>query len=78
MLHQLSKEDVNETFQIRSALESYCTLQICKEANSRKAGKLFKEHMDILNAMQSGDVEHIYDITIQHMERPKGINLKDL
>ena len=40
MLHQLSKEDVNETFQIRSALESYCTLQICKEANSRKVGKL--------------------------------------
>ena len=150
MLHQLSKEDVNETFQIRSALESYCTLQICKEANSRKARKLFKElnkimekmekimisshsiddfceydfrfhtqiinyleneqfssifatfiyrmkrlaklslshegrmentykeHMDILNAMQSGDVEHIYDITIQHMERPKGINLEDL
>ena len=150
MLHQLSKEDVNETFQIRSALESYCTLQICKEANSRKAGKLFKElnkimekmekimisshsiddfceydfrfhtqiinyleneqfssifatfmyrmkrlaklslshegrmennykeHMDILNAMQAGDVEHIYDITIQHMERPKGINLEDL
>ena len=132
MLHQLSKENVNETFQIRSALESYCTLQICKETNSRKAGKLFKElnkimekmekimisshsiddfceydfrfhthiinyleneqfssifatfmyrmkrlakfslshegrmentykeHMDILNAMQSGDVEHIY------------------
>lgn len=52
--------------------------QLSKEANSRKAGKLFKEHMDILNAMQSGDVEHIYDITIQHMERPKGINLEDL
>lgn len=150
MLHQLTREDVNETFQIRSALESYCTLQICKEASSRKAKKLFKElnkimekmekimisshsiddfceydfrfhtqiinyleneqfssifaafmyrmkrlaklslshegrmentykeHMDILNAMQSGDVEHIYDITIQHMERPKGINLEDL
>ena len=150
MLHQLTKEDVNETFQIRSALESYCTMQICKESGSRKAGRLFKEltkimekmekvmtsshsidefcefdfqfhtqiinyleneqfssifatfmyrmkrlaklslshsgrmentykeHMDILNAMKSGDVEHIYDITIQHMERPKGINLEDL
>ena len=30
------------------------------------------------DAMKSGDVEHIYDITIQHMERPKGINLEDL
>ena len=150
MLHQLTKEDVNETFQIRSALESYCTLQICKEAGTRKASKLFKElkrnmekmkkimstshsidefceydfqfhtqiinyleneqfssifatfmyrmqrlaklslshkgrmestyneHMNILDAMMSGDVEHIYDITIQHMERPKGINLEDL
>ena len=28
MLHQLTKKDVVETFQIRSALESYCTLQL--------------------------------------------------
>lgn len=150
MLHQLTREDVNETFQIRSALESYCTLQICKESGSPKAANLFKElnvlmekmenvmtsthsieefceydfqfhtrmihyleneqfssifatlmyrmkqlaklslshegrmentykeHMAILHAMENGDVEHIYDITIQHMERPKGINLEDL
>ena len=52
MLHQLSKEDVNETFQIRSALESYCTLQICKETNSRKAGKLFKELNKIMEKME--------------------------
>ena len=31
MLHQLTKQDVNETFQVRSALESYCTFQICKD-----------------------------------------------
>ena len=30
MLHQLSRKDVNETFQVRSALESYCTLQISR------------------------------------------------
>lgn len=150
MLHQLTRQDVNETFQIRSALESYCTIQICKEFECRKARRLFKElhiimddmkeimdtnhsidefceydfqfhtkiityleneqfssifstfmyrmkalaklslshkgrmentyneHMAILNALESGDSEHIYDITIAHMERPKGINLEDL
>ena len=39
MLHQLSRKDVNETFQVRSALESYCTLQISKTIQSRNAKK---------------------------------------
>ena len=42
-LHQLTKEDIYETLQIRSALESYCTFQICKDSDSPKAYKLFKE-----------------------------------
>ena len=150
MLHQLTKQDVNETFQVRSALESYCTFQICKDFECRKAQRLFKElhiimddmkeimdtthsidefceydfqfhtsiinslnnkqftslfaalmyrmrklaelsllhedrmtdtcaeHRAILNAMQSGDTAHIYEITIFHMEQPKTISLEDL
>ena len=38
----------------------------------------YNEHMAILNALETGDSEHIYEITIAHMERPKGINLEDL
>ena len=34
MLHQMNRKDVNETFQVRSALETYCTVQICKEFSS--------------------------------------------
>lgn len=41
--HRLTKQDVAETFQIRSALECYCTYQIAKDARSRKAKKLFRE-----------------------------------
>ena len=150
MLHQLSRKDVNETFQVRSALESYCTLQISKTFQSRNAKKLFKEldgimeklkrvldstqsikefceydfqfhtkiieyldneqfcsnyntfmyrmrrlaelslshkgrmkntyeeHLAILNAMKSGDTENIFDVTLKHMETPRGINLEDL
>ena len=150
MLHQLSRKDVNETFQVRSALESYCTLQISKTFQSRYAKKLFKEldgimeklkrvldstqsikefceydfqfhtkiieyldneqfcsiyntfmyrmrrlaelslshkgrmkntyeeHLAILNAMKSGDTENIFDVTLKHMETPRGINLEDL
>lgn len=42
-LHQLTKKDVDETFQVRSALECYCTLEIAKHAGERTAKKLFRE-----------------------------------
>lgn len=149
-IHQLSKKDVDETFQIRSALECYCAFQIAKDASSPKAKQLFKEltsimkelkkildttqsiedfceydfqfhtkiieylenqqfsavfgtfmyrmrklatlslehkgrmldtyneHTAILKAMESGDTEHIYEITLRHMDTPRGINLEDL
>lgn len=149
-LHQINIDDVNETLQIRSALESYCTLQITREFNTPKAQQLFseleelthkmeaitctdhsiddfcqydfrfhtriieyldnqqftalfsasmyrmrklaelslqhegrmkntcEEHQAILKAMRSGDLAHIYEITIFHMEQPKKISLEDL
>ena len=36
----------------------------------------YNEHMAILNALESGDSEHIYEITIAHMERPKESTLR--
>ena len=149
-LHSLTRQDILETFQVRSALEGYCTLQITKHYQSQKAKKLFKEleystekmyeimmstrsiqdfyeydfqfhlkviyfvdnqqfttlfetfmhkmrrlaylslqhegrmedtykeHVDILNAMETGDVAKIYDITLKHMDTPLFINLKDI
>ena len=58
MLHQLTKQDVNETFQVRSALESYCTIQICKDFECRKARRLFKELHIIMD-----DMKEIMDTT---------------
>lgn len=149
-LHQLTKKDVIETFQVRSALEGYCTVEIARNASTAKAKKLlaelehllqsmekimntthsieefseydfkfhrkivdyigneqfsnifgtymhrmkklaalslahrgrmentYKEHQAILNAMRAGDVEHVYEITLMHMNTPRGINLEDL
>ncbi len=151
-IHQLTKKDVDETFQIRSALESYCTFQIARDsaAGEPKAAALLKEleeimeklkkildstqsipdfsqydfeyhtkiidyienekisdifdtfmyrmwslaqsslshagrmkdtyeeHMAILKAMKAGDTEHIFAITLRHMETPRMINLEDL
>lgn len=149
-IHQLTKQDVSETFQIRSALECYCTYQIAKDFGTRKAKKLFREldwimeelceilnttesipdfcdydfqfhtkiieyleneqfisvfatflyrmrklaslslahegrmqdtydeHLAILEAMKQGDVDHIYEITLKHMDTPREINLEDL
>lgn len=149
-LHQLSKKDVTETFQIRSALEGYCTIEIAKGVSTVKAKKLLselneltqkmeqitntshsiedfieydfqfhrriinyvgnsqfssifesymyrmqklaalslahkgrmentcREHTAILNAMSSGNIEQVYEDTLQHMNTPRGINLEDL
>ena len=38
----------------------------------------YEEHLAILNAMKSGDTENIFDVTLKHMETPRGINLEDL
>lgn len=152
-LHQITERDVIETFQIRTALETYCTMQIArdvKEKNNANLRPFFKEldwlmenmkevmennqgidefceydfrfhrkiidyleneqfssvfasflyrmkrlaklslqhdgrmaqtveeHQAILDAMKNGDTEHIYEITLVHMDRPRGINLEDL
>lgn len=152
-LHQITERDVIETFQIRTALETYCTMQIArdvKEKNNANLRPFFKEldwlmenmkevmendqgidefceydfrfhrkiidyleneqfssvfasflyrmkrlaklslqhegrmaqtveeHQAILDAMKDGDTEHIYEITMVHMDRPRGINLEDL
>ena len=151
--HQITERDVIETFQIRTALETYCTMQIArdvKEKNNANLRPFFKEldwlmenmkevmendqgidefceydfrfhrkiidyleneqfssvfasflyrmkrlaklslqhegrmaqtveeHQAILDAMKNGDTEHIYEITMVHMDRPRGINLEDL
>lgn len=152
-LHQITERDVIETFQIRTALETYCTMQIArdvKEENNAGLRSFFKEldwlmenmkevmendqgidefceydfrfhrkiidyleneqfsavfasflyrmkrlaklslqhegrmeqtveeHQAILDTMKNGDTEHIYEITMVHMDRPRGINLEDL
>ena len=38
----------------------------------------FLEHQAILDTMKRGDTEHIYEVTLQHMEKPREINLEDL
>lgn len=149
-IHQMTEQDIIETFQIRSAIEGYCTLQIARDFESPKSKQLFKkldslmaqlenihetsgniekfadidnqfhrdivafsknksfshlfntylfqirrlailslqhegrmedtikEHREILNAMKTGNVTDIYQITMNHMEIPKGINLSDV
>lgn len=51
-LHQLTKKDVEETFQVRSALECYCTMEIAKNPHAADAKKLFKELDVIMKNME--------------------------
>lgn len=61
-LHQLTRQDVEDTFQVRSALECYCTVEITKHADSDKAKNLFRELDEIMT--------HLYEIlhTTQSIE----------
>lgn len=40
-LHQITSTDVIETFQVRSAIEGYCTMQIAQNHKEKDAQKLF-------------------------------------
>ena len=44
---------MNETLQIRSALESYCTLQIARESDTSRAQALFAELNELLYKMET-------------------------
>lgn len=50
-LHTLTRQDILEIFQVRSALEGYCTLQITKQFSTPRAKKLFKELDSIMEKM---------------------------
>ena len=51
-LHQLTSKDIIETFQVRSALECYCTLQIAKNAEQEPVKKLLKELLDATETLK--------------------------
>ncbi len=38
----------------------------------------YNEHLAILEAMEKGDFEHIYKITVAHMITARELNLDDL
>lgn len=50
-LHQLTRQDVEETFQVRSALECYCTVEIAKAYGTVDAQSLFHELDQIMQHM---------------------------
>lgn len=57
-IHQLTTQDVNDTFQIRSALECYCTFHITQNYTDESAVALFDE-LEIL----MGHMKEILDTT---------------
>jgi len=149
-LHQMDEKDIIETYQFRSALEGFCTVQIAKDYQTDKAACLFSdlselllrqekihtttgsieeftlydnqfhikiidyldnnvfreafaiqihmikrlamqslshegrmqetlsEHYAMFNAMKNGETENIYNVTLQHMDKPKNMNLQDI
>lgn len=73
-LHQLTKKDVTETFQVRSALECYCTLQITKKHTSPEAQALFNDLSEILEHLKeiketTHDLKEFIDYDFQFHEK---------
>lgn len=52
-LHQMNRQDIQETFQVRSAIEGYCTYLITKEYKEKKAESLFKKLRENLEKQKS-------------------------
>lgn len=51
-IHQMTLKDVDETFQMRSAIEGYCTLQITREYQSDSSKVLFSKLDELLFQMK--------------------------
>ncbi len=76
-VHQLTPKDVDETFQMRSAIEGYCTLQITREYQTPKAIRLFSDLDELVFQMsrilktthsidEFWDYDHRFHIAIVH------------
>lgn len=70
MLHQLSKKDIQETIQVRSALEAFCAFQGAKNAETPEAQKLFNELEIIMEQLRriletTGSIEEFCDFDFQ-------------
>lgn len=61
-LHQMTAQDIIETFQIRSAIEGYCTAQITKDFQEEASQKLFHE-LDYLLEKQKNILKESQDIS---------------
>ena len=67
-LHKMTKQDVLDTFQIRSAIEGYCTFYIAQNYKSEECQKLFSylefllfKQEQILNTSKSIDAFTKFD-----------------
>lgn len=52
-IHQMTQQDVVETYQIRSAIEGYCTLQITKDHQTPQAQALFTALEGLLSKQEA-------------------------
>ena len=51
-IHRMTRQDIIETYQIRSAIEGYCTLQITKDWGSAPAQELFRRLRGLLQKQE--------------------------
>lgn len=80
-LRQLNEKDMNETIQVRCAIEGYCTYCIALEINTPKGQKLLQELDNMLQIMQQNvqsdmeafiEADHTFHLLlINYMENPE-------
>lgn len=60
-LHRITEKDLNETYQMRSAIECYCTRYLAKHHKEEKAQECFLRLDELLEQMKS-TMEHSHSI----------------
>lgn len=60
-LHKITEKDLNETYQMRSAIECYCTRHLAKHCRDEKAQGCFLRLSELLEQMKN-TMEHSHSI----------------
>ncbi len=74
-LHKITKDDIKNSYELRSAIEGYCVSSLSSELNTPKAQETIKKLEEIINRMEkeADDKENLKDFLLSDMELHKVI-----
>ena len=70
----------NNVFREAFAIQIHMIKRLAMQSLSHEGRmqETLSEHYAMFNAMKNGETENIYNVTLQHMDKPKNMNLQDI